>query len=192
MSEPIPQNIINQEFQKIKDLREVSLNDDIKLYLYKSQESFKTQPTLNPRGLWQTTLLHWAAAADCANIVQYLVKNGANVNIKDKNRRTPLFWAAENCAFQTVVILVQNGANVNAEDKNWGTPLSTVIEAGLTNALSKKEDCSKIIGYLEEMGAQYELKHSWWERTAWALGGNAKPMAVAPICHCVDFRVRRA
>ena len=79
--------------------------------------------------------------------VQQLIKNGADVNIKDKDGKTPLHYAAYNENFKIVKLLVKNGANVNAEYYG-ATPL---YFATLKNN-------AKIMKYLIKKGADVNTK----------------------------------
>ena len=57
-------------------------------------------------------------------IIQILLLNGANVNIRANNMWTPLLYACKNHQLEVVKLLIQNGAHVNVKDQNWQhTPL---------------------------------------------------------------------
>jgi ankyrin repeat protein len=60
-------------------------------------------------------------------ILQYLIKAGANVNITLSERRTPLHFAVHSENLEAVIILLEHGAKVNAEDLYGNTPLHTGI-----------------------------------------------------------------
>ena len=62
--------------------------------------------------------------------VQYLINNGANVNLKDKFGRTVLNYAIWERDQETVQTLIDNGANVNATDKFGRTVLNYAIWEG--------------------------------------------------------------
>ena len=85
--------------------------------------------------------LHWATQKGYSTIIEILLKNGANVNARDKFKQTPLHLAILHGHSTIVEILLQNGANVNAKDRFKQTPLllatqkghSTIIEILLKN-----------------------------------------------------------
>jgi len=62
--------------------------------------------------------------------VRDLIKRGANVNIKDKDGKTPLHIAVENNYEDIVKVLIQNNADVNIKDNNGNTPLHIAIMNG--------------------------------------------------------------
>jgi len=57
-----------------------------------------------------------AAAAGKTETVLYLLSQGGDVNVKDKNGNTPLHWATINGYTETVTVLLTHGARVNAHD----------------------------------------------------------------------------
>ena len=59
------------------------------------------------------SLLHLNAKDGNAEIVQKLIEDGADIEIKDrKHGSTPLLWACQNGHTNIVKILLQNGANI--------------------------------------------------------------------------------
>tara|TARA_Y100001934_G_C12346405_1_gene773050 strand:+ start:244 stop:1635 length:1392 start_codon:yes stop_codon:yes gene_type:complete len=77
-------------------------------------------------------------------IVEYLIKNGANVNSKSRTGATSLILAAFKNSKEIVQILIANGADVNAKDNRGRTPLSAANN-------NKNQEISKI---LRENGAK--------------------------------------
>jgi hypothetical protein len=70
------------------------------------------------------TALMLATQAGDFEIVRFLVKNGADVNLRESEYgTTPLMFAAEGHA-AVVLFLLERGADVNAKDKGGSTPLS--------------------------------------------------------------------
>lgn len=77
------------------------------------------------------TLLHYAVEKGNFLIVEHLVRNNANVNVKDTNGKTPLHLAAAKGNLPIVRLLVRNHAVVDgedAEDKDGKTPLDIATE----------------------------------------------------------------
>ncbi len=69
--------------------------------------------------------------------VKNVIKEGANVNIKNKNGETPLHRAVRLHYIELAETLINYGADVNTEDEHGITPLHTTTEvllkAGLNN-----------------------------------------------------------
>lgn len=90
----------------------------IKSILARNPEAIKERG-----GKKQFTLLHCAAYSPQAEVVKYLLEQGADISARDKNGGTPLHAAADNNNPAAIVILLENGAEVDAPN-NWGyTPL---------------------------------------------------------------------
>jgi ankyrin repeat protein len=70
------------------------------------------------------TPLHEAAARNHKDVVQVLLANGADLNVRDSEYGdTPLHWAAENGNRDVVELLLNKGADVNNRDNLGETPL---------------------------------------------------------------------
>ena len=63
------------------------------------------------------TALLWAADMGHLEVLDLLLKNGSNVNIKDENGLTPLLWAADRGHVECVKALLTHSADVNSADK---------------------------------------------------------------------------
>ena len=94
------------------------------------------------------TALHMAAYNGHTEIVDYLLKKGATVDCRDRDKKTPLIHACTGPFSATVQTLIKAGADVNAIDGTEGfTPL--MMAAGLGQAeiveilLSNKADITK-------------------------------------------------
>ena len=88
--------------------------------------------------------LHLAVLKSNAPIVEVLLDNGADIEIKarDAFKSTPLIWAAYWGLPDMVRLLLDAGANVNAEDTNGFTPLDA---ASVENPFVAKEDVATFI-----------------------------------------------
>ena len=83
-------------------------------------------------------------------IVQLLLDNGADIEIKakDKNGATPLHWAAFFHQEEMVSLLIKSGADVNSIDANGLTPLDSATYSKLT-VMKDAEKLEKIMGIIE-------------------------------------------
>jgi ankyrin repeat protein len=66
---------------------------------------------------------------DAIDLVSFLLKNGAEVNSRDKNNETPIHLAVRRERFKLVRILLENGADANAENNKGETPLRILSES---------------------------------------------------------------
>nr|KAK5433513.1 hypothetical protein LTR18_010756 [Exophiala xenobiotica] len=74
-------------------------------------------------GRWESSALH-DAASDCnVDAVRLLLKNGAYIDVRDKEGRTPLLYAAICGAADTASLLLHHGADPNACDKHGDSAL---------------------------------------------------------------------
>ncbi|KAL6827987.1 hypothetical protein V8C40DRAFT_286854 [Trichoderma camerunense] len=104
------------------------------------------------RDLW----LMQAAKNGQKDITKMLLENGADVNIKDWNHRTPLWWAVREGRKEIAILLLDNGANIETVDDEGRTPLWAATERG-------KADMAKL---LIESGADVEVKDRKYKASA--------------------------
>lgn len=96
---------------------------------------FSMQPTeksqcLASCDIQNMTPLHCAAMFDHPDIVEYLVREGADINPLDKERRSPLLLAASRAGWRTVHTLIRLGANIYLKDVNHRNVLHLVVMNG--------------------------------------------------------------
>ncbi len=78
-------------------------------------------------------MLKQACINGSTKIVVHLVKEGANVDGKDRFGNTPLYFAVKNQDHKVLKILLQAGANVNQKDILGKTPLYRTLRTGDVN-----------------------------------------------------------
>jgi len=61
-------------------------------------------------------------------VVDLLLENGAELETKDKNGRTPLLWAVIDQREAEVKLLLEKGADLETKDKDGQTPLLWAAE----------------------------------------------------------------
>ena len=71
--------------------------------------------------------LHYAATLGSDTIVDFLIKNGVDVNSVDLLGKTPLHYAATQNNPMVVLELINFGASLNAQDKDGKTPLDIAV-----------------------------------------------------------------
>ena len=79
--------------------------------------------------------LHIATLRGHKKIAEFLIAQGANVNIRDHDGRTPLHYASAQHNMELAQLLIAHGANVNAKDKQG----LTILEAAGYQKSSDKE-----------------------------------------------------
>ncbi len=62
--------------------------------------------------------------------MDYLLDNGANINIKNTDGTTPLMIASTYNQFEIVKLLVQRSADINAKDNDGNTAIFYAEEYG--------------------------------------------------------------
>jgi ankyrin repeat protein len=95
-----------------------------------------------------------------------LLKNGANIDSKSNNDRTPLLWAAEGGHQAVVRVLLNKGANIESKDIHYGqAPLSLAARGGH----------EAVVQQLLDKGADTESKDNYGQTPLlWAAGEGHK------------------
>ena len=79
-------------------------------------------------GRFEDSLLHLGARCAQENFLEFLIKSGLDINVKNNTGSTPLHTAAENGHFEIVTFLLENGGNVNSVDLDKNTPLHVAVQ----------------------------------------------------------------
>ncbi|KAG4092823.1 ankyrin repeat-containing domain protein [Neocallimastix lanati (nom. inval.)] len=116
---------------------------DIVIYLI---ENLKMK--INERNSLHKTPLMFASEQGDKRIVEYLVRNGALVNDKDKNGLSPLIYACKNDKIDIVEFLLASKAIIDDRDRNGLTPLMYAAMYGH----------GEIITYLLDHGANIHAR----------------------------------
>lgn len=97
------------------------------------------------------------------DLINILVKHGANVNIQDKRLRTPLHRAAQYGQLQAVLLLLKYGADPNIKDYNgWTAADRAVLHPELQSLLtSEKPDSGIQVSELTEFPEYFSEKHNF-------------------------------
>lgn len=100
------------------------------------------------------TLLHYAAKYHHPEIIEVLVKNGADIHAQDHWGETPLHNAIEDFpetkdkkAYETLTVLVKNGSDIHAKDQSGKTPIDIAREKGyddIVEFLEKSEETKEL------------------------------------------------
>jgi ankyrin repeat protein len=71
-----------------------------------------------------------AARLGNTRIIEALLFEGIDVNVKDKDGWTALMWAAYKCHYDIVDLLLKNGADINMKNENGKTAF-LIAEGGM-------------------------------------------------------------
>ncbi|GMF12275.1 unnamed protein product [Phytophthora lilii] len=80
-------------------------------------------------GLNRRTPLHWAAISGSTDVVEILLRAGADPNFQDVRGRSPLHWAAKLNKLDVVRLLLRANADPNLQDAEFMTPLMCAASA---------------------------------------------------------------
>ena len=100
---------------------------------------------------------------DVLNHALLLLKHGAEVNRRDKNKQTPLLLAMEGDLFKLAGILLEHGADANAENNNGKTPLHILLERQIYD----KNDLGVALNHLRlrQRGTEVNIRSTENENT---------------------------
>ena len=142
----------NLTTEKTEELTQTAVNyfqPDVLKFLF---EFKKQDPTLLLFKACQTE--NSANEQNADQVLNFLIKEGANINAKYKAEKTPLhtacFSKSQN-ALQIVEFLINNGADIIAKDKENQTPLHKACS-------SNGPDAPKIVEFLINKGANINAK----------------------------------
>ncbi len=102
----------------------------------KVQEAITNGADVNARNNYDgLTALMWAARHGHADVVEVLMKHGADVNAKNNDGWTALMHSALNDEAEAAEVLLAHGANVNVKDNNGTTALMSAAQEGKTEVV---------------------------------------------------------
>jgi uncharacterized protein len=131
-----------------------------------------------------TTALHWAVRLDDLNLVNRLIRAGANVKASNRYGVTPIQLACLNGSASAVGRLLEGGESANATGPYGETALMVCARAG-------KPDAAKV---LIAHGAMVDAVESWRGQTAlmWAAAQGHPDMMKVLIEAGADVNARSA
>jgi ankyrin repeat protein len=117
--------------------------------------------------------IHWAIRnefepGDVQSTVRRLLKNGASVNVKDKDGRTPLYYACHYGNLQVVQLLVSKHAQLNDINKERETALIAACRKHRHN----------IVPYLVKAGSDVKIQSSF--------GTALQAISLIGCCICAE------
>ena len=155
MSAPAPETIPDTKSAKTKppipnlpkiSIHEAAYKNDInavKLYIKSGvdlNEIGKGKPWEDSRSFAPGTPFFYAVTGRNKEIIELLLSNGVDVNLKNRNGSSPLELAIILNEPEIVKLLIDGGANVNVINHRGSTPLDYVIENNYKNSHTKITD----------------------------------------------------
>ena len=133
-------------------LAAMAYNSDVKLIM----AMIKKGAIVNVSGTDELKLsvLSIAAIHNRPRVIKSLIENGAEINYKAKNDRTPLMLAVENGNVEVADTLIKYGADINAVDSDGMTALDITYFVNFRNA----EERDKLFKLLKRSGARSNKK----------------------------------
>lgn len=140
-----------------KDHSDVGIFDAVaKGYLSELEKTLKDND-INALNSSSETLLHVAAANGHLAIMEYLISQGAKIDVKDKKGRTPLHRAAEKGHDDAVKVLLRCGAYMYSLDTEGKTPLHLAAQNNHSHILKM---------LLKEEARSYRNQHNFLHMAA--------------------------
>ena len=129
-----------------------------------------------------TTALHWAVDLDRPDVVQMLIRAGANVKTANRYGTTPLWLASVNGNAKTIAMLLEAGVDAGATNGDGETALMVAARTGKTDAVS----------VLLARGADPNVKEGWRGQTAlmWAAAEGHADTIRALVARGADLKAR--
>jgi ankyrin repeat protein len=129
-----------------------------------------------------STALHWAADGDEPEVVELLVRAGANVKAANRYGVTPLWLAGMNGSAVVIEMLLKAGADANTVLPEGETVLMTAARTGKIDA----------VNVLLDHGAAVNATERWHGQTAlmWAAAEGHPDVIDALIARGADIRAR--
>ncbi len=111
------------------------------------------------------TPLTVAAGKGHREILELLIKAGANVNEADENQYTPLMRAIQSNSFECFTELLKAGASVNTTEGSDSSPLSVAVELDrhefLTKLVRHKADVNRTLDGLSVLAVAARIVCDW-------------------------------
>jgi len=107
----------------------------------------------SPSKKFVSKLLKKSSQINFIYFIEWAIKNGADIDVKDSRNCTSLYYAAKNRQFESVKFLVEKGADVNSKNFEDNTPLMAVVPRKDRDRSHRSTNWFEIALYLIDRGA---------------------------------------
>ncbi|MBY0543917.1 MAG: ankyrin repeat domain-containing protein, partial [Gammaproteobacteria bacterium] len=131
--------LANGKLKLVKQgVREFGVNADLTNYI-----PFTSNPSsLYEAHHWEYRPLHWAVQGNQLKVIDYLIENGANINLGNKVGNTPLHLAIYLGRTESALLLLEYKASLTIKNKK--VTHTTFWGIGPTFKLSPEEGCTPL------------------------------------------------
>lgn len=156
------------------------LVNNIDIFKFLLDHGANTDVVLNTKEYRNRSLLLDALEKGRLDVVEILLNNGLNPNVKDKNGIVPLFYAVSYKDIPSIKLLLSYGADINAKAPNGKTVLSIAIEDGYFDIIKLLVDAGAEID-ISSLSAVEDLDLFKYLFQSFNLDVNGKGKSGAPI-----------
>jgi ankyrin repeat protein len=106
--------------------------------------------------------IYLAAWDGNSEILQFLVRHGADINWRNEYGWTPIHWAAQGGRTDTVEWLAQHGADINCRTESGDTPIHWAAREGHTDAVKCLKQHGADVNATNNKGETPAAAARWW------------------------------
>lgn len=130
-------------YKTVLQVASKNCNVDIMAFLVKNLLDINAQiPVL--------TALHYASGAGCLEVVEFLIKEGANIDAAKYERWTALHAAAYKGNLEIIKLLLEKGANPHIRDTDGHTPRKVAVLRSRHNKDKPYDEIIKLLAGAED------------------------------------------
>lgn len=153
---PLAQVVLNGDKSVPKELDDekiIYVKSDSKMHNFLASLLLTSGAKIDQQDHLGHSALHFAAAADNIEAINFLVDHEANANIKDIEGRTPLMYACSASALESCKQLLMAKADINATDRDGQTSLMFAVQKDQPEMVKFLMDKGALVNAMDDFGA---------------------------------------